>query len=222
MSPTDILKNETRERRRDQARARRHDVSRSSLGSWKPAADRPDPIDVLASQEQHRIPELLPVRHARMSASPFAFLRGAAAVMAGDLGSAPSTGLRVQACGDAHLLNFGIFASPERRLLFDVNDFDETLPAPFEWDVKRLAASVMVAGLAQSFSSAKCAEAARAAAESYRTQVAAFAAMGHLDVWYARVEMEDLVALVRKAEARQLEGTARKAEHAITSVRFRS
>ncbi len=134
--------------------------------------------------------------------------------MAGDLAGAPNTGLLVQACGDAHLLNFGIFASPERLLLFDVNDFDESLPAPFEWDVKRLAASVTVAGLDRSFSSAECEQAARSAAESYRTQMTTHAAMGHLDVWYSRVEVKDLLASARKAEARGLEGTVRKAEQA--------
>jgi uncharacterized protein (DUF2252 family) len=153
-----------------------------------------------------------------MSASPLAFLRGAAAVMAQDLAGMPATGLRVQTCGDAHLLNFGIFASPERRLVFDVNDFDETLPASFEWDVKRLAASVMVAGRTRSFSANQSAGAARAAAQSYRTEITRFAAMGHLDVWYARTDVQDLLTLVRKAEARKLEGSVlRKAEQA-TSV----
>jgi uncharacterized protein (DUF2252 family) len=152
-----------------------------------------------------------------MSASPFAFLRGAAAVMAGDLASSPTTDLRVQSCGDAHLLNFGIFASPERELVFDVNDFDETLPAPFEWDVKRLAASVMVAGRDQSFSKTRSAAAARAAAETYRTQMTAFASMGHLDVWYAHMDVNDLLALMRQAEARRLESkVVRKAEQATS------
>ena len=139
MSTTTTMgKVESPERRREHAVARRQETPRSSLGVWEPSANRPDPIEILRRQESDRIPELLPIRHARMSASPLAFLRGAAAVMAQDLASAPTTGWRVQACGDAHLLNFGVFASPERRLVFDVNDFDETLPAPFEWDVKRL------------------------------------------------------------------------------------
>jgi uncharacterized protein (DUF2252 family) len=188
-------------------------VSRSSLGSWKPGPDRPDPIDVLHEQEENRIAELLPIRHARMSESPLAFFRGAAAVMAQDLAATPATGIQVQACGDAHLLNFGIFASPERELVFDVNDFDETLPAPFEWDVKRLAASVMVAGRQRSFQASTCAEAAQAAVETYRARMATSASMDHLDVWYAHMQASDLLALMRKAEARKLQSKVlRKAE----------
>jgi uncharacterized protein (DUF2252 family) len=152
-----------------------------------------------------------------MSASPLAFLRGAAAVMTRDLAGAPTAGLVVQACGDAHLLNFGIFASPERRLVFDVNDFDETLPAPFEWDVKRLAASLVVAGRDRSLAAGDCAAAAHAAAETYRTRMRGFAAMGHLDVWYAHVEVQDLLTLLRKAEARKLERkVVRKAQQATS------
>src|ERR1700693_1479619 len=209
------LTNEPPDRRRKRGRDRRRQISRSALGVWDPPPDRLDPIEVLRQQEQHRIPELLPIRHERMSASPFAFLRGAASVMARDLAGSPTTGLNVQACGDAHLLNFGLFASPERRLVFDVNDFDETLPAPFEWDVKRLAASVHVAARGRSFSASDCAAAAQAAAERYRTQISAFAAMRHLEVWYARIEVQDLLTLLRKAEARKLEGkVARKAQQA--------
>jgi uncharacterized protein (DUF2252 family) len=217
MSATAIFTNEPPEQRRKLGRDRRREVPRSGLGMWEPPPDRPDPIDILRRQEQHRIVELLPIRHQRMSASPFTFLRGAAAVMVRDLAGSPATGLGVQACGDAHLLNFGVFASPERRLVFDVNDFDETLPAPFEWDVKRLAASLVVAGRDRSFAPGECAAAAYAAAETYRTQVRAFAAIGHLDVWYARVEVEDLLALLRKAQARRLEGkVVRKAQQATS------
>ncbi len=188
-------------------------MSRSSLGNWKPGPDRPDPIDVLREQEKNRIAELLPIRHERMSESPLAFLRGAAAVMAQDLAATPATGMQVQACGDAHLLNFGIFASPERELVFDVNDFDETLPAPFEWDVKRLAASVMVAGRQRAFQASRCADATQAAVETYRARMAMFASMDHLDVWYAHMQVSDLLALMRKAEARKLESKVlRKAE----------
>jgi uncharacterized protein (DUF2252 family) len=190
---------------RESAKELRHRVPRSSHGRWEPPADRPDPLEILREQERHRLPELVSIRHERMSSSPLAFLRGAAAVMAWDLATTPTTGLTVQACGDAHLLNFGIFASPERRLLFDVNDFDESLPAPFEWDVKRLAASVFVAGRDQSFPAPDCASAAEAAAREYRTRMAAFGRMGHLDVWYARLEVEDLLALLHRAEARRLE-----------------
>jgi uncharacterized protein (DUF2252 family) len=218
MSATTSLTNEPPGRRRQFARDRRQQVPRSSLGVWEPPPDRPDPIDVLRAQEQHRIPELLPIRHERMSASPFAFLRGAAAVMAGDLAGAPTTGLIVQACGDAHLLNFGIFASPERRLVFDVNDFDETLRAPFEWDVKRLATSVVVAARERSFPASDCAAAAYGAAETYRSQLRAFAAMGHLDVWYAHIEVQDLLTLLRKAQARKLEGNVLRRAQQATSL----
>ncbi len=217
MFTTDIFTNEPPERRRKLGCDRRRHVPRSSLGVWEPRADRGDPIDVLRRQEQHRIAELLPIRHQRMTASPFAFLRGAAAVMARDLAATPTTGLNVQACGDAHVLNFGIFASPERRLVFDVNDFDETLSAPFEWDVKRLAASLVVAGRGRSLATGDCAAAAQAAAETYRTQLRAFAAMGHLDVWYARVEVQDLLTLLRRASARKLKGdVVRKAQQATS------
>jgi uncharacterized protein (DUF2252 family) len=215
MPTTVTLSDEAPKSRREDARARRREASRSSLGVWNAPAGRPDAIDVLRRQERSRLPELLPIRHARMAASPLAFFRGAAAVMALDLADAPATGLLVQACGDAHLLNFGIFASPERRLVFDVNDFDETLPAPFEWDVKRLAASVMVAARARSLSTNRSAAAAQAAAESYRTQMRRFSSMSHLDVWYAHIEVEDLLRLMRRAEARRLEGNVvRKAQRA--------
>jgi uncharacterized protein (DUF2252 family) len=208
-------KDENPERRRERALARRHQTARSSLGVWEPPANRPDPIEILRRQEKDRIQELLPIRHERMSASPLAFLRGAAAVMAQDLALTPTTGLRVQSCGDAHLLNFGVFASPERRLVFDLNDFDETLPAPFEWDVKRLAASVMVAARGRSFSPVECAAATRATAQTYRTAMTRFAGMTHLDVWYAHVEAQDLLVLMRKADARRLEKTVlRKAQQA--------
>ena len=124
----------------------RRQVPFSAQAEWQPPANRADPVEVLIEQGKTRIPELLPVRYARMKADPFAFLRGAAAIMAADLAAGPSTGLRVQACGDCHLANFGAYATPEGTPVFDVNDFDETLPAPFEWDVKRLAASLAVAG----------------------------------------------------------------------------
>ena len=132
--------------RADLGKAARKRVSRSAHARWVPPVDRHDPVAVLERQGRDRLPELLPVRYGRMTASPFAFLRGSAAVMAADLASRPHTGLTVQLCGDAHLLNFGLYAAPDRALLFDLNDFDETFPGPFEWDVKRLAASVAVAG----------------------------------------------------------------------------
>jgi uncharacterized protein (DUF2252 family) len=172
---------------------------------------------VLQEQEAGRVAELLPIRHRRMMDSPLAFFRGAAAVMAEDLAGTPATGLGVQACGDAHLLNFGIFATPERRLAFDVNDFDETLPATFEWDVKRLAASVLLAGRERGFSVGQSDQAAQAAAQSYRTEMAACSRMPYLDVWYSRLDVAELMAVMRTAESRRLEQQVlRKARHATS------
>src|SRR6185437_248533 len=131
--------------------AARQQAPRSSHGRWEPAPDRPDPVTLLEQQAVSRVPDLVPIRHGRMLASPFAFYRGAATIMAHDLGKTPRSGLTVQCCGDAHLSNFGVFASPERRLVFDINDFDETLPGPWEWDVKRLAASMMIAARTNSY-----------------------------------------------------------------------
>ncbi|MFE3827982.1 DUF2252 domain-containing protein [Streptomyces sp. NPDC059092] len=185
--------------RAERGRAARKDASRSSHGLWIPGADRLDPLAVLARQAAHRVPELVPLRYERMAASPYAFLRGAAAVMAADLATQPRTGLTVQLCGDAHLLNFGVFAAPDRGLLFDLNDFDETLPGPFEWDVKRLAASVVVAALDQGAPAADARDAARAAAGAYRTSMRRLARLGELGVWYERIDTADLLPLVRAA-----------------------
>jgi uncharacterized protein (DUF2252 family) len=196
---------QTAAERREYGRGLRAAVPRSMQARWDPPSARRDPVLVLEEQEAGRVPELLPIRHGRMIGSALAFLRGAAAVMAEDLAGTPVSGLRVQACGDAHLLNFGIFATPERQLDFDVNDFDETLPAPFEWDVKRLAASVVVAGRARGFSAAECDEAGRAAAASYRSQMGDCAAMSYLDVWYARLDVSELMASMRKADSRRLQ-----------------
>ena len=171
----------------------RQDTPRSSHAGWKPAADRRDPIDILVETSADRVPHLLPIRYGRMMQSPFAFYRGAAAIMAADLAHTPATGLRVQLCGDCHLLNFGVFATPERRLIFDVNDFDETLPAPWEWDVKRLVASIVIAGRQNGFKPAQTRAAAAECARSYRKHMARFAEMSVLDVWYARVDVEELL-----------------------------
>ena len=168
-------------------RALRRRVPRSSHAEWAPAGDRPDPLALLASQDAARVPELLPIRYGRMVDSPFAFLRGAAAPMAWDLAAVPSTELRVQACGDAHLCNFGGFASPERDLVFDVNDFDETLPAPWEWDVKRLAASIAVLGRERGFDEAERRGLVVGAISAYRRAMRRFAGMRNLDVWYAHL-----------------------------------
>jgi len=175
------------------ARAR---APRSAHGDWEPAPDRADPVAILTAQESTRVPELVPLRHARMAASPFAFFRGAAAVMAADLAPTPDSGLRVQACGDAHLSNFGVFAAPDRRLVFDLNDFDETLPGPWEWDVKRLAASFEIAGRERGFKRRERSAAVLAAATSYREAMREFSSLRNLELWYARLDVETAIARV--------------------------
>jgi uncharacterized protein (DUF2252 family) len=174
----------------------RERVPRSAQAKWSAARNRPDPIELLKASDHGRIPALLPIRYARMRQSPFAFLRGAAVVMACDLASTPETGLRVQACGDCHVANFGGFATPERQLVFDINDFDETIPAPWEWDVKRLAASIVLATRQAGIAEDHCTNAARASVESYRTHMREYAEMTALKVWYSRV---DLKLLAEKA-----------------------
>ena len=166
---------------------------RGSHGDWstRPATDR-DPVEILDAQASTRVQELVPIRYGRMLASPFAFYRGAAALMAADLSTVPSTGLTVQLCGDAHLANFGGYSAPDRDIVFDINDFDETLPGPFEWDVKRLAASFAVAARDRDFAPGVDTDLARAAARSYRRSMANFATMGRLDVWYARLDADEM------------------------------
>ena len=176
----------------------RKTVKRNAAASWTPAPDRPDAVAVLAAQDIDRVPALVPLRHARMGVSPFTFYRGAAALMAADLASLPVTGLTVQLAGDAHLANFGVFASPDRSLVFDLNDFDETLRGPWEWDVHRLVTSVVIAGRSRRFSARQTTEAALTAASSYRQAVASFAAMGPLDIFYARLDTADLRATVAR------------------------
>jgi uncharacterized protein (DUF2252 family) len=184
-------------------REARADVPRSSHARFTPAADRLDPIALLEEQAASRVPELVPVRYGRMLVSPFTFYRGATLIMAADLAATPSSGLRVQLCGDAHLSNFGMFGSPERRLVFDLNDFDETLPGPFEWDVKRLAASLSVAGRNNGYTDAERRRVVLAAVEAYRTAMTAFAEMGNLGVWYARLDIEDILPQVEAELDRQ-------------------
>jgi uncharacterized protein (DUF2252 family) len=174
--------------RADRGRAARRDCPRSSHAEWKPPRNRPDPIALLEEQGSSRVPELLPIRRGRMSLSPFTFYRGAAYVMASDLARTPRTGLEVQLCGDAHLSNFGGFAAPDRRGVFDCNDFDETLPGPWEWDVKRLVASLVIAARELGFKSAVRRPIAVSAGAYYREVMRRFAAMRDLEVWYARLE----------------------------------
>src|SRR5258706_1073461 len=203
--------------RRARGRALRAQTSRRSHAEWTPQPNRADPIALLESQSTARIPELVAIRYGRMLASPFAFLRGAAIVMAQDLATTPVTHIGVQVCGDCHLANFGVYASPERRLLFDVNDFDETLPGPWEWDVKRLAASIMVAGRSYGFGEAAARDAVRAAVRSYRARMATFAAMGEQAIWYARVSAATIVAdqprMVIKRRAHAAIAKARQHDH---------
>ena len=177
-------------------RLERARVPRRVLGEHRPAGDRPDPIAILEQQGTTRVQELLPIRFGRMAVSPFTFYRGAAAVMAADLGAAPRTRLRVQLCGDAHLSNFGIYRSPERSLVFDLNDFDETLPGPFEWDTKRLAASVIVAGRSLGWPRAQAQRAMLFAMGAYRLRMGEYARSGSLDTWYSRITIDDLIAVL--------------------------
>ncbi len=185
----------------------RDTVPRASHSVWKKPSGRADPIEQLQASDTERLPELVPVRYGRMLASPFTFFRGAAGIMAADLAATPSTDLRVQACGDCHLLNFGGFATPERNIIFDINDFDETLPAPWEWDVKRLAASFVLAARSNGLSDRDGSDAAVAATCSYRKRLADYAGMSPLEVWYASIDYKDFLSLVtdptRKKQAKR-------------------
>jgi hypothetical protein len=201
-----------------EGRALREKVPRSAHAAWAPPADRPDPIDLLEASNRGRLPNLVPIRYGRMLRSPFAFLRGAAALMAHDLAGTPTTGLRVQACGDCHLMNFGAFATPERELVFDINDFDETLPAPWEWDVKRLAASVAVAARYRGASARAALDAVLAGVRSYRERLRRFARMKTLDVWYSHISFKTLVHLSRTPAERKLWERGARDARARTSV----
>jgi uncharacterized protein (DUF2252 family) len=200
---------------RSLGRAARAAVPRSVHGKWTASAGRPDPVSVLEKQATTRVTELVPLRHERMLASPFTFYRGAAAIMAGDLADSPTSGITVQCCGDAHLANFGGFESPERTMVFDINDFDETLPGPWEWDVKRLAASFTIAARDREFDDLIARASVRAMVGTYRETMRKFAAMRHLDVWYSRLDVQTLVAGVRNQVSRsvikQLERASEKA-----------
>ncbi|MFK4224871.1 DUF2252 domain-containing protein [Streptomyces sp. NPDC019890] len=168
---------------------------RSGHAEYKPSPDRPDPLAILEAQSAARVPELVPIRYGRMMESPFRFYRGAAAIMAGDLADSPVSGLTAQLCGDAHLLNFRLLASPERELMFDINDFDETLPGPWEWDVKRLSASLVIAARANDFDDAERARIVTSTVRSYREAMIRFAGTGNLDVWYAKIDQDILETL---------------------------
>lgn len=198
IAPARMFAHLTPSERAARGRAARTDVPRSSQGVFVPSPGRPDPVALLEEQAQTRVPELVPIRHGRMLVSPFTYFRGSALVMAADLASTPSSGMRAQLCGDAHLSNFGVFASPERRMVFDINDFDETLPGPWEWDLKRLLASFAVAGRDNGFSPQDRRQIVMAAARAYRTWMARVARRSNLEVWYRRVDVEALMPQIRK------------------------
>ncbi len=193
----------TAEQRLAAGKKLRKKVPRAAHAEWMVPRNRPDPIELLKASDRGRLPALLPIRYARMRQSPFAFLRGTAALMAADLSSTPVTGIRVQAAGDCHVANFGGFGTPERQLVFDINDFDETLPGPWEWDIKRLAASVVVAMRQAGFGEHRCADAARAAAESYGRRMREYAAMKVLEAWYSHLNLTLLAKSARTPAARE-------------------
>jgi uncharacterized protein (DUF2252 family) len=184
-------------------KSRREKCPRASHAAWRAPHDRADPLHLLEQSSKGRIPQLIPIRYGRMLQSPFTFYRGAALNMAADLATTPSTGLRVQACGDCHLCNFGGFATPERRVIADINDLDETLPAPWEWDLKRLAASFVLACRNNGISEDSARDAALACVRSYRERMAEFSEMRVLDVWYAGVDFEKLIPTIEDKEARK-------------------
>jgi uncharacterized protein (DUF2252 family) len=195
-APT-VIPHLTPSERAARGKAARAEVPRSSHAGFTPSTHRPDPVALLEEQATSRLPELVPIRYGRMLVSPFAFYRGAALIMAADLASTPSSGLRAQICGDAHLSNFGVFGSPERRMIFSVNDFDETLPGPWEWDVKRLAASLAVAGRDNGFTAAERRRFLLAGAREYRTGITRFAGMPNMAVWYAHLDIEVFLEQLR-------------------------
>lgn len=217
--PQDARAYMSADQRAAQGRKLRDQVPRASHSGWSEPRNRPDPLQLLIDSNEGRIPELIPIRFGRMSESPFAFYRGAAALMAADLAGTPVSGLRVQACGDAHLMNFGGFATPERNIVFDVNDLDETLPAPFEWDLKRLAASVVIAAQHLAFPNSDAARAVRDVVAEYRERMSDYAGMRALDIWYDKIDLRkysdrtadpEIVAEARKRMAERIEAEERK------------
>ena len=203
----------SRDERRAAGAAARARVPPAAHAAWQPAPDRPDPVTLLEEQATTRIPGLVPIRHGRMAVSPFTYYRGAALPMAADLATTVSSGIVVQLCGDAHLSNFGLFASPERDLVFDVNDFDETLHGPFEWDVKRLAASLVAAGRTRGFDEPGVQHAVHRTVAAYRTRMAEYAGMRAMDVYYSRVDVAGILAFVDKRARPFLQATVKSAHH---------
>ena len=212
---TKVVVHFTVDERIARGKAARAEVPRSRHAEYEAPRDRPDPVDLLEDQARTRVPELVPIRYGRMLVSPFTFYRGAAKIMASDLAGTPRSGLNVQCCGDAHLSNFGVFASPERRLVFDINDFDETLPGPWEWDVKRLAASMIIAARDNGFGAKDQDRVVLDTVNEYRTAMRSFAGMGNLDVWYAHLEIESVLqefrSQIKRAQIKRTEAALAKA-----------
>jgi uncharacterized protein (DUF2252 family) len=205
----------TSNERKATGKAARRRAPRSIQGRWEPGPNRPDPVEILEKQDRTRVPDLISIRHGRMLASPFTFYRGAAGIMAADLGVTPRSGLDVQLCGDAHLSNFGAFAAPDRQLIFDINDFDETHPGPFEWDMKRLAASFAVAGRDRGFNRRERRDVVAAGGRAYREEIRQLATERNIDAWYERVDLDALEqyrSLVSRKQARNFDKARAKAE----------
>jgi uncharacterized protein (DUF2252 family) len=193
-------------------------VPRASQAAFEPSSSRPDPVSLLEGQARSRVPELVPIRYGRMLVSPFTFYRGAALIMASDLATTPHSGLTAQICGDAHLSNFGLFGSPERKLMFDANDFDETLPGPWEWDLKRLAASVVIAGHDQRFSKKDCATAARQVGATYRQEMHRLAELDNLEVWYSHIDVDAVLAELDVQAGKEKTKTAERMATKASSI----
>ena len=192
-------------------KALRDRVSLGSHGGWKPKHDRPDPLALVQSSDADRIPDLIPIRYGRMLQSPFTFYRGSAGLMASDLATTPATGIPVQACGDTHLMNFGGFATPERNISFDINDFDETLPGPWEWDLKRLVASFVLAARSNRFSDDTARDLASACARSYRKSIHTYAKLDPLGRWYAAIDEEEFLEALPPEHRKRVQGRIEKA-----------
>ena len=208
----------TRAERYAAGKALRNKVPRSSHATWSAAPDRPDPVSLLEESNRSRLAELVPIRYGRMALSPFTFLRGSAGVMASDLATTPISGIRVQLCGDAHLSNFGLYATQERDQVFDVNDFDETLPGPWEWDVKRLAASLLVAGRQNGYSAAENRQAVLEGVQSYRQMMRQFATMRYIDIWYTKINLEYMRGQALRKKGRAIVDRAVKQSQRRTSL----
>ncbi len=216
-----VTEYKTAAQRKQEGKDKRIEFLREAHAEFEPASDRQDPVSVIKKSSKGRWEHLIPIRYGRMSMSPFAFLRGSASLMAMDIATTPTPDIRVQACGDCHLSNFGLFATPERNLIFDINDFDETLPAPFEWDIKRLAASFYVVCRNNKFSEKDCKMVTRKSVESYREAIASFSTMKVLDVWYAKLDIDTIIASAPDEQTkRRRQVIAEKARSRVPETMF--